>query len=84
MLNEMTFGDESMIREILDQFVKDSRNDVEALHINIETRELEKVQEIMHRMAGRTGQIGARELSAKFRHWRSHCVRTRPRYQSLK
>jgi signal transduction histidine kinase/CheY-like chemotaxis protein/HPt (histidine-containing phosphotransfer) domain-containing protein len=67
MLNEMTFGDEGMIREILDQFVKDSRNDVEALHINIETRELEKVQEIMHRMAGRTGQIGARELSAKFR-----------------
>ncbi|WP_031530748.1 hybrid sensor histidine kinase/response regulator [Dyadobacter crusticola] len=67
MLNEMTFGDESLMREILDQFVKDSRQDVEALEVHLESRELDKVMEIMHRMAGRTGQIGAKELSARFR-----------------
>ena len=63
----MTFGDESLLREILDQFVKDSRKDVGDLDIYIQNDELEKVQELMHRMAGRTGQIGARELAAKFR-----------------
>ncbi|CAG5070463.1 Sensor histidine kinase RcsC [Dyadobacter sp. CECT 9623] len=69
MLNQMTFGDEGLLREILEQFVKDSRTDVEALQLHIETRELDKVTEIMHRMAGRTGQIGARELSAQFRNF---------------
>lgn len=68
MLNEMTFGDESLLREILDQFVKDSRSDIEALRMHIAAQELDHVQELMHRMAGRTGQIGARDLSARFRH----------------
>ncbi|MCF0073706.1 ATP-binding protein [Dyadobacter sp. CY261] len=67
MLSEMTFGDESLLREILDQFVKDSRNDIESLRNHIEANEPEHVQELMHRMAGRTGQIGARDLSARFR-----------------
>jgi signal transduction histidine kinase/CheY-like chemotaxis protein len=68
MLTEMTFGDESLLREILDQFVKDSRSDVDSLNKHIAAGELEHVQELMHRMAGRTGQIGARDLSGRFRH----------------
>lgn len=67
MLTEMTFGDESLLREILDQFVKDSRNDIDSLRHHIAASEPEHVQELMHRMAGRTGQIGARDLSARFR-----------------
>lgn len=69
MLNEMTFGDESLLREILEQFVKDSKQDVLDLQVHLDKREFEKVHELMHRMAGRTGQIGARELSADFRHF---------------
>jgi signal transduction histidine kinase/CheY-like chemotaxis protein len=68
-LNEMTFGDESLLREILEQFVKDSRQDVNDLDHYLENNELDKVQELMHRMAGRTGQIGASELSAQFRYY---------------
>ena len=67
MLTEMTFGDESLLREILDQFVKDSRSDIDSLRYHISANEPEHVQELMHRMAGRTGQIGARDLSARFR-----------------
>ncbi|GGM97476.1 hypothetical protein GCM10010967_34070 [Dyadobacter beijingensis] len=67
MLTEMTFGDESLLREILDQFVKDSRADIESLRAHIAANEPEHVQELMHRMAGRTGQIGARDLSGRFR-----------------
>jgi len=67
MLTEMTFGDESLLREILDQFVKDSRSDIESLRHHIAANEPDLSQELMHRMAGRTGQIGARDLSARFR-----------------
>lgn len=67
MLTEMTFGDESLLREILDQFVKDSRADIESLRHHIAANEPDHTQELMHRMAGRTGQIGARDLSARFR-----------------
>jgi signal transduction histidine kinase/CheY-like chemotaxis protein len=67
MLTEMTFGDESLLREILDQFVKDSRSDIDSLRHHIAAGEPEHVQELMHRMAGRTGQIGARDLSTRFR-----------------
>ncbi len=67
MLTEMTFGDESLLREILDQFVKDSRSDIESLRHHIAAGEPDLAQELMHRMAGRTGQIGARDLSARFR-----------------
>ncbi|MCE6992299.1 hybrid sensor histidine kinase/response regulator [Dyadobacter sp. CY323] len=68
-LNEMTFGDESLMREILDQFVMDSRKDIDALQIHLENRELHIVQELMHRLAGRIGQIGAKELSIRFRNF---------------
>jgi CheY-like chemotaxis protein len=67
MLTEMTFGDESLLREILDQFVKDSRTDIDSLRHHIAANEPDHAQELMHRMAGRTGQIGARDLSARFR-----------------
>lgn len=67
MLTEMTFGDESLLREILDQFVKDSRSDIDSLRHHIAADERDQAQELMHRMAGRTGQIGARDLSARFR-----------------
>jgi signal transduction histidine kinase/CheY-like chemotaxis protein/HPt (histidine-containing phosphotransfer) domain-containing protein len=69
MLNEMTFGDESLMREILEQFVKDSRKDIDSLAVNIANHHFEIVQELMHRMAGRTGQIGAKDLSSRFRNF---------------
>ena len=69
LLSEMTFGDENVLREILDQFVKDSRNDIGTLQKSIDNSDSESIHEIMHRMAGRSGQIGARDLSARFRHY---------------
>jgi signal transduction histidine kinase/CheY-like chemotaxis protein len=67
MLNEMTFGDESLLREILEQFVKDSRQDIISLRSYVANGEAGHAHELMHRMAGRTGQIGAKDLSARFR-----------------
>lgn len=67
VLNEMTFGDESILREILEQFVTDSRKDIKSLSLCVENGDMKNMHELMHRMAGRTGQIGAKELSAQFR-----------------
>ena len=67
ILNEMTFGDETILREILKQFVKDCRQDLASLLSCLENSDMESMHELMHRMAGRTGQIGAKELSARFR-----------------
>lgn len=67
ILNQMTFGDDTIMREILDQFVKDSRQDLASLYECIENSDMDNMHELMHRMAGRTGQIGAKKLSAQFR-----------------
>jgi len=66
-LNDMTFGDEALLREILEQFVKDSRNDIAALQVFLDKSDIQGMHELMHRLAGRSGQMGAKELSARFR-----------------
>ncbi len=66
-LGEMTFGDESLLREILEQFVKDMRSDVDVLQKNIDSLNYHELAEIMHKLAGRTGQMGIRSLSEKLR-----------------
>jgi signal transduction histidine kinase/DNA-binding response OmpR family regulator len=68
-LNAMTFGDETVMREILEQFVKDSRQDLQTMKSMLSNSEIEEMHELMHRMAGRTGQIGAKNISADFRNF---------------
>jgi signal transduction histidine kinase/DNA-binding response OmpR family regulator len=67
LLSQMTFGDETVLREILGQFVGDSREDLALMRAFVKDADMNNIHEIMHRMAGRTGQIGAKELSARFR-----------------
>jgi signal transduction histidine kinase/DNA-binding response OmpR family regulator len=67
MLEEMTFGDEALLKEILEQFVKDTRHDLTELQSAISENSTEIITEIAHRLSGRIGQIGAPEISAQFR-----------------
>jgi len=66
-ISEMTFGDESLLREILEQFVKDMRHDVVELQVNIDSEQFGNITEVMHKLAGRTGQMGIRNLAEKLR-----------------
>jgi signal transduction histidine kinase/FixJ family two-component response regulator len=66
-LNEMTFGDESLLREVLEQFVRDMRQDLAELGRSSEPEVLDAAADLSHRLAGRTGQLGMREVSEKFR-----------------
>lgn len=67
VLEEMTFGDEALLKEILEQFVKDTRNDLSELKDSISNNNTENVTEIAHRLSGRIGQIGAPQISIQFR-----------------
>ncbi len=67
VLEEMTFGDESLLKEILEQFVKDTRNDLSELKDSISNNNTGNITEIAHRLSGRIGQIGAPEISTQFR-----------------
>ncbi len=66
-LESMAFGDEELIKEILQQFLTDSKSDNSKLNEHFTNQNFEEVMETAHRLAGRTGQIGASELSLKFR-----------------
>ena len=67
VLEEMTFGDEALLKEILEQFVKDTRNDLSELKDSISNNDTGNITEIAHRLSGRIGQIGASEISTQFR-----------------
>lgn len=68
-LEQMTFGDEAILREILELFTQDSRKDLSTLQKLLDNDQIQDMHEIMHRMAGRSGQIGAKDISAQFRQY---------------
>ncbi len=59
--------EEFMMRKILDRFQKDCFDDIAELQTTIQINEIDKVRLIVHRLAGRTAQIGATELGKDFR-----------------
>jgi signal transduction histidine kinase/CheY-like chemotaxis protein/HPt (histidine-containing phosphotransfer) domain-containing protein len=66
-LEKMTFGDAEQIKKILERFVTDSGNDIELLCSAAESTNTEQTLLLLHRMAGRTAQVGAGELAAQLR-----------------
>jgi signal transduction histidine kinase/FixJ family two-component response regulator len=67
MLEKMTFGDQERLSEIMKQFAGDSLNDREELMQALEVNDKDKTSLIVHRIAGRTAQVGAKDLAAEFR-----------------
>jgi CheY-like chemotaxis protein len=66
-IEKMTLGDDEQTVKILTRFIEDSFNDIETLHVGLENDDLDAVVLIAHRIAGRTAQVGAKDLAAKFR-----------------
>jgi signal transduction histidine kinase/DNA-binding response OmpR family regulator len=66
-LEKLTFGDKDLLRKILDRFVTDNRHDLELLCTAAREVDMEQISLLLHRMAGRTAQIGAGELAARMR-----------------
>ncbi len=66
-LLKMTFGDEQQLKKIIDLFIRDSENDIHLLRAAAKNHDTDQLSLIFHRIAGRTAQMGAKELSLAFR-----------------
>ena len=73
-LRLMTQGDDSLMHSILAQFVEETTGDVDRLSELIKFPEPAAVRDVVHKLAGRTGQIGAGTLSKELRALESRLV----------
>ena len=66
-IEKMTFGDQQMLEKILNRFKVDCVNDSAELLKYLEENNKDKSRLIVHRLAGRTAQMGAKTLAEAFR-----------------
>ncbi|PST83521.1 hybrid sensor histidine kinase/response regulator [Pedobacter yulinensis] len=66
-LEKMTFGDARQMSRILHRFVTDTESDLVALSAALRSDDSDKVHGLVHKLAGRTGQIGAGDIAADLR-----------------
>jgi signal transduction histidine kinase/DNA-binding response OmpR family regulator len=65
MLRKLTMGDEAMFQSILLQFQEETEHDLQRLANALKQPDATVIREIVHKLAGRVGQMGASELSAR-------------------
>lgn len=66
-VEKMAYGDKDLIKKIIRRFEDDTSVDLSQLKIAMEKDQISEVSLLLHRIAGRTAQIGAKDLAAKFR-----------------
>ena len=66
-LQKMTFGDEQQLKRILTLFIEDSENDIRQITVAAKNQDTDQLTLVFHRIAGRTAQMGSKELSLAFR-----------------
>ncbi|RAJ33344.1 hybrid sensor histidine kinase/response regulator [Pedobacter cryoconitis] len=67
IVEKMTFGDEELLLSILNRFKEDCQHDVVELQQSITSNDQPLARLIVHRIAGRTAQMGSGQLAAEFR-----------------
>ncbi|WP_316832424.1 hybrid sensor histidine kinase/response regulator [Pedobacter aquatilis] len=66
-IEKMTFGDQQMLEKILNRFKQDCIDDAAELKVKLQENNQDKSRLIVHRLAGRTAQMGAKTLAQSFR-----------------
>jgi len=66
-LKRMTQGDEGLFQSILAQFIDETENDLRNLNADIKQLNPKVVRDVVHKLAGRIGQVGGLSLSSKLR-----------------
>ena len=66
-LKAMTQGDDALLHSILLQFVEETASDMDKLTELFKAPDPDAVREVVHKLAGRTGQLGAVVLSKSLR-----------------
>lgn len=67
IVEKMTFGDEELLLKILNRFKEDCHHDIDELHKAMLENDVPVSRLIVHRIAGRTAQMGSGQLAAEFR-----------------
>ncbi|MET4141496.1 ATP-binding protein [Pedobacter sp. UYP1] len=67
VVEKMTFGDQELLLSILNRFKEDCQHDMVELQQSIQTNDQPLARLIVHRIAGRTAQMGSGQLAAEFR-----------------
>jgi HPt (histidine-containing phosphotransfer) domain-containing protein len=66
-LNSLCGGDSDLVLSILGQFVEETTTDLQELYAALDEKNKIKARNVIHRLAGRTGQIGALDISKQLR-----------------
>ncbi|MGY0038817.1 ATP-binding response regulator [Pedobacter sp. NJ-S-72] len=67
VVEKMTFGDQELLLKILNRFKEDCVNDMAELQQSIIAKDQPLARLIVHRIAGRTAQMGSGQLASEFR-----------------
>jgi signal transduction histidine kinase/DNA-binding response OmpR family regulator len=78
MLQKITMGDESLYQSILQQFQEETENDLQRLQEILQQPEAGVIREIVHRLAGRVGQMGAFALASSLHEIENEIVENVP------
>ncbi|MCZ4242890.1 hybrid sensor histidine kinase/response regulator [Pedobacter punctiformis] len=66
-IEKMTFGDQQLLDKILTRFKQDCKEDAAELKDCLIQNDQDKSRLLVHRLAGRTAQMGAKTLASAFR-----------------
>jgi signal transduction histidine kinase/CheY-like chemotaxis protein len=66
-LREMTLHDEALFQSVVNQFVEETQDDIFKMSQHLKSTNGAAVREIVHKLAGRIGQIGIASLSMELR-----------------
>lgn len=66
-LYRMTMNDRELLHTIFTEFVEETTRNLTELEEKLANRDADAIREVIHKLAGRTGQIGAEKLSRKLK-----------------
>lgn len=66
-IERMTMGDAALLNNILEQFVTDCQQDTQVLQQALLANNQDEARLIVHRLAGRVAQVGAKDLATQLR-----------------
>lgn len=73
-LRKMVMGDDALMEKIIKRFEEDTLADIDALNLSIDNEDRDAASMLVHRIAGRTAQMGATSISQYFREFERYLI----------
>ncbi len=78
LLKKMTMGDEALFQSIVVQFIEETMDDIVASRKALANSDAPGLREVVHKMAGRLGQLGVVSVAGKLRKLETDLVNEKP------